>query len=270
MDRPRRRRIMGLYRKDKHGQLKKNATNIIQRINNGILATTHSVVNNTDYYDIDVAAKKYILSLTDNTEFLLYISEPNETDTVKIRYEGRTLTLARTDGDAIAIGALYRRLNVYTLTTLSDEIWMDSLLQPTADSFRGTFTYALETWVAGDIATPILDQTAVAMDTNMTYLYNGASWDETGIIDDPNTGEVTEPLNGWYWMVSSFPDYDNGTGKIVWNGATEGWDIFLENNSRPDEKSIVTDPATNKFSAITVHQIVTQVTESDMSAYYTS
>jgi|LGVE01.1.fsa_nt_gb hypothetical protein len=238
---------MSVYRKGASG-LKKTAGNLVQRINNRILTTTHTVVDNKDYYTIDVTAKKYILSLTDLTEFLLYFDAANETDTVYIVYEGKTLLLKRSDGDSIAIGALFRRLNVYTIDTATNEIWMDSLLQPTPDSFRGTFTYALNTWVAGDISTPLLNQTAVAMDTNMTYLYDGAAWNETGLIDDPNTGEVVEPLNGWYWMVSVFPDYDDGAGKIVWNGGRDDWDIFLENTSRPDEYTLVTDPGTNKFS----------------------
>lgn len=238
---------MSLYRKSETGQIIKTAGNLVQRFNDRIFLTTHSVEGGADYYDIELAAKKYILQLTSYTEYQLYIDTPNTTDNVRIRYQGKTLQLRRSDNDPIAVGALNHRINLYTLDITTNEILMDPLLQPTPDTYRGLFTYALNTWNVGLISDPVLDQTAVALDTNLTYKYDGSTWNLVGPIDDPATGQVIEPLNGWYWMIEYFPNYNFGNGKIVWNGATNSWNVFTARVPRPDEVTIVTDPSTNKF-----------------------
>jgi hypothetical protein len=209
---------MAIYRKDEQGRLIKTAGNLVQRWNDRIFLTEHSVVGDRDYYDIETAANKFITGLTDYTEFQLYIAEPNETSNVYIRFAGKELKLTRSDEDDIAIGYLFRRMTFYTLDTNSGIIWMDALLQPTPDTYRGIFTYALQTWDANMIPEPKIGETAIVLDTNNTYEYDGTSWDLTGTIEDQ--------LNGWYWMIEFFPDYFFGSGKIVWNGGSKSWNVY--------------------------------------------
>lgn len=129
---------MAIYRKDEQGRLIRTAGNLVQRWNDRIFLTEHSVVGDRDYYDIETAANKFITGLTDYTEFQLYIAEPNETSNVYVRFAGKELKLTRSDENDIVIGYLFRRMTFYTLDTNSGIIWMDVLLQPapfTNDTF---------------------------------------------------------------------------------------------------------------------------------------
>jgi hypothetical protein len=255
---------MSFYRKNESGEFNKTAGNLVQRFNDRIFLTDHSVEGNADYYDIELAAKKYIQRFTDYTEYQLYIGTPNTTDTVYIRYQGKTFQVTRSDNDPLAIGVLHRRINLYTLTTDDNKIWMDPLLQPTPDTYKGIFTYALNTWDPLLIPDPELEQTGVALDTNMTYEYDGTEWQLVGPIDDPATGSVVEPLNGWYWMIEYFPNYNFGNGKIVWNGGTHQWDIYTARVPRPDETTIKTDPLTNKFG---IHSIPSELLNAEAISF---
>ena len=49
--------------------------------------------------------------------------------------------LKRMDGEAIAIGFLVNRFNIYTID--DENIYLDSFLQLPADNYRGYFTYAI-------------------------------------------------------------------------------------------------------------------------------
>ena len=69
---------MTWYRKNANGELVKTAGNIVQKINNSLLETTHEVIGGADYYIINPSAKKYITGLTNYTEFSLHISELNK------------------------------------------------------------------------------------------------------------------------------------------------------------------------------------------------
>ena len=116
---------MTWYRKNANGELVKTAGNIIQKINNGLLETTHEVIGGADYYTINPSAKKYITGLTNYTEFSLHISELNETNTVYIRYNDKTLELKKTDNSAIDTESLLNKISVYTLDTSTGIIWID-------------------------------------------------------------------------------------------------------------------------------------------------
>lgn len=114
---------MSMYRKDENGNLVKTASHFIQRFNNRLFQTIHTVKNNADYYEIASDAKRYITGLTDYTEFQLYISEPNTTTTVYIQFNGKTLKLERPTHSDIEIGSLFDRVHTYTLDTSSNKIW---------------------------------------------------------------------------------------------------------------------------------------------------
>ena len=116
---------MTWYRKNANGELVKTAGNIVQKINNGLLETTHEVIGGADYYTINPSAKKYITGLTNYTEFSLHISELNETNTVYIRYNDKTLELKKTDNSAIDTESLLNKISVYTLDTSTGIIWID-------------------------------------------------------------------------------------------------------------------------------------------------
>lgn len=113
---------MSMYRKDENGNLVKTASHFVQRFNNRLFQTTHTIQNGADYYKISGDAKKYITGLTDFTEFQLYISEPNQTSDVYIEYNGKTLKLERLSGE-IAQGSLSGRVHTYTLNTSDGKIW---------------------------------------------------------------------------------------------------------------------------------------------------
>lgn len=106
---------MSIYEK-KAGGLKKIAGYLVQRWNDAIFQTSHSYSadGNTEYYDIDPAASDYIAGLTNYTEFSLYIAEPNTTENVFIRFNGRTMRVVA-DSEALTIGQLTGRRLFYTL-----------------------------------------------------------------------------------------------------------------------------------------------------------
>ena len=107
---------MSVYRKNKQGQLVKIAGNLTHKLNMAILRTVHTVENNADYYDIDeTLASEYINSLTDNTYYILYLEESNETETVYIRYRDQVLQVSTGINTNVPVGTLYGRLDLFTL-----------------------------------------------------------------------------------------------------------------------------------------------------------
>lgn len=116
---------MSIYRKNEQGQVTKTAGYIVQRWNDQIFATTHSVVDDTDYYDIDPSANKYILGLTSHTEFQLNLTETNDTPNIYIRFGGQSLKLTQSNEEPILVRTLSKRTNIYTLDIEDGTIWVD-------------------------------------------------------------------------------------------------------------------------------------------------
>lgn len=235
---------MPIYRKDEQGIVYKTAGNAVQRWNDKLFLTEHTYddVENKDYYDIEALANKYIIGLTDYTEFQLYFTEANQTQNVYIRFGGKSLRVTRSDGDPLGIGYLKDRASFYTKqASIDNAIWMDRLLQPPLDTYRGGFTYAVLTWDQDSIPQPNVGDTAIALDTNVSY-----EWDE-GNQEWDLTGELSQPSNGWYWQIDFFPDYNFGNGKIMWDGGSEDWSIYTARVPLPDEETIVTDAITRKM-----------------------
>lgn len=105
---------MSIYRKDEAGKLRKVAGGITQRVNNVLLKTQHTIVDNKDYYEI-VDADRYIKNLADYTNYLLYIDETNETNTVYIKYKNQTLQVQSSDGLLIDKRTLFDKVELFTL-----------------------------------------------------------------------------------------------------------------------------------------------------------
>lgn len=105
---------MSIYRKDEAGKLRKVAGGITQRVNNVLLKTQHTVVDNKDYYEI-IDADKYIKNLADYTNYLLYIDETNETNTVYIKYKNQILQVQSSDGLSIDKRTLFDKVELFTL-----------------------------------------------------------------------------------------------------------------------------------------------------------
>lgn len=228
---------MSIYRKDQLGQISKVGGYVIQRWNDRIFKTTHSKEGGDDYYDIELVANKYILSLTDYTEFQLYLSVANTNPNVFIRFNGKTLKVTRSDNEPLPIGFLVNKITLYTLNTEDSKIWLDVLTSPKVSDYQGKVNYALQTWSPDNIINPKLNETALALDTLMLYEWDGSEWDELGLI--------TQPQNGYYWLVEFFPDYYFGSGQVIWNGATHNWDIALYADSRIDGEIVNDNSTTN-------------------------
>lgn len=212
---------MSIIRKDKNGNFNKVAGNIVQRWNDRLFKTTHTIEAGKDVYTIEPIAKKYITGLTDHTEFQLYFDTPNTTNDVSIRFGERTLKLERADGDPLGINYLYRRVSLFTLeASVDNTIWLTTLLAPVVDTYKGGFTYALTDSLLEDIVNPQLYDTAIDLTTKKVYEYDGAEWE---LIDT-----IIILQNGFYWMIDFFPDFYLNSGKIVWDGASNFWDIYVD------------------------------------------
>jgi len=117
---------MSIYRKNENGGISKAAGSVVQRWNDKIFMTEHTVADGKDYYEIEPSASKYILSFKDQTEYQLYITEPNVSDTVYIAFKGQSLELRRSSLSGIVIGSLGGKLHCYTLQVSTGEIWTDA------------------------------------------------------------------------------------------------------------------------------------------------
>jgi len=120
---------MSIFRKDENGVLHKTSGAIVQRWNDRIFQTTHTVVGDADYYEIESSASKYILTLTDYTEYQLYMADANETTTVYITFKGQELKLQRSSNEPMLIGKLVGKVHCYVLALSTGYIWTDAAIE---------------------------------------------------------------------------------------------------------------------------------------------
>ena len=107
---------MSVYRKDNNGNLRKIAGSLTQRLNTAIFKAAHTVENGADYYTIsEVEAMSYISSLTDNTNFWIYIDESNVTNEVYLRYKEQVLRVSLNKNTTIPIDSMYGKTDLFTL-----------------------------------------------------------------------------------------------------------------------------------------------------------
>jgi len=133
---------MSIYRKNENGEIIKTSGSIVQRWNDRIFLTEHTVVQGKDYYEIEADASKYILSIKDYTEYQLYIAETNETNSIYITFKGQSLELKRASLVEIIPGNLLGKLNCYTLDISIGNIWIDNYaeLQQIAEDIADKLT----------------------------------------------------------------------------------------------------------------------------------
>jgi hypothetical protein len=135
---------MSVYRKDEQGNLVKIAGSLTQRVVMPILRTTHIVEDNADYYIIDDAqAASYLSGLTDNTYYLLYIEEANETSTVYIKYKNQQLQLSTGTNTTITPDTLYGRLDLLTLDASKSGIIINAATASTGGGTSDNIAEAL-------------------------------------------------------------------------------------------------------------------------------
>jgi len=120
---------MSLYRKTPQGEVKRISGQVIQRWNDRIFLTSHTVIGSEDFYDLEPSAAKYILSFTNYTEYQLYISEPNATENVFIRFKGQALELKRSTLESIVPGSLFGKVHCYTLDVSVGDVWTDGTIE---------------------------------------------------------------------------------------------------------------------------------------------
>ena len=107
---------MSVYRKDNDGNLRKIAGSLTQRLNTAIFKAAHTVENGADYYTIsELEAMSYISSLTDNTNFWIYIDESNVSNEVYLRYKNQTLRVVLNKDVNIPVDSLYGKVDLFTL-----------------------------------------------------------------------------------------------------------------------------------------------------------
>ena len=187
---------------DDNGNVYKVGGSITQRWNDRIFRTEHSVVGGQDYYDIEASAAKYILSLTSYTEFQLYISEPNETEIVNIRFLGQSLRLKRSSDEAVVIGSLRGKAHCYTLDVSTGYIWTDDAIEIQL--------------IKSDISD-------LKTKTTSIYAYKGT----IAFEDLPTTGQAigdTYDINNDFTLHGE--DYLAGSN-VAWNGSD--WDVLASN-----------------------------------------
>lgn len=215
---------MALYRKDENGVLHKIAAPVIQRWNDRIFLTEHSVSDNKDYYDLEASATKYIVSLTSYTEFQLYIADPNVTTEVYIRFNGQSLQLKRSTNEPMVIGSLFGKVHSYTLDVSTGELWTDQSVELLL--------------VQNDIAD-------LRAKTTSIYKYRGS----LAFINLPTTGNV---VGDAYNITTDFSigghNYLAGTN-VAWNGT--GWDPL--SSKLPTASQI---EYTGKVDALTVEEAI--------------
>ena len=118
---------MAVYRKNAGGKLVKVANNFVQRWNDKIFQTSHSIINvnglDADLYTI-VDADKYIANITEFTEYQLHFEIPNTTNSVYIKYGDTRLKLKQSSNALIDIGLIKDKINMYTLDNIVD-IWLN-------------------------------------------------------------------------------------------------------------------------------------------------
>lgn len=256
---------MGIYRKS-DGIIKPITGMIIQRWDNRIFPTTHSVVDDKDVYTI-IRTDGKIDRFDDFTEYCIHFSEPNETNQVYVKLGTIEKQLKRTDGEAIAIGFLVNRFNIYTID--DENIYLDSFLQLPADNYRGYFTYAINSMTnIGEILPesqwyhsqptyqlnlPIVPKegdTCIVLETHeIMKCVHGVKSDGTFTLNWTPIGEVDNLKAGDYWVIHYYRESETSytrTCNIVWDvnienadGTKGNWDIVEgEFNIRPDEDTI--------------------------------
>ena len=200
-----------------------------------------------------------MVGLTNFTELQLYFDSPNTSPTCYVVFKGITLRLRRSDGDELGIGFLSQRMSVYTKNITDGTMWMDSLLAPVNDTYKGMFTFALQTWDEGILSEFTIDDTVVSLDTNIVRKWDGTSWD---VVE---TLAVGTDSNGWYWVVQFFPDYFLVAGRIIWNGATNNWNLYLnQKTASPDEVTLKYNHV-NKLEAVGVKVTTTDLGLTEIS-----
>lgn len=120
---------MSIYMKNEQGEIKKVGGSVIQRWNDRIFRTSHEIFTFADYYEIEEAASKFILSFTPYTEYQLYIDQPNTSSEVYITFKNRFLLLRRSSGEEIIPGSLFGKVHCYTLDLENNEIWTDDSVE---------------------------------------------------------------------------------------------------------------------------------------------
>jgi hypothetical protein len=348
---------MSVYRKDSTGQIKKIAGYAVSRWNDRIFNTTRTLESNSDVYTLSGDTLNYIQSLTDYTEFAIYVTTANTTRNVHIRFQGKSLQLFKQDGTLPEAGTINGYQKVYTLdASVSGRIFKPDLTsyanlsnQPqingatvagnrnlkyysgidivgtgtnevsgnfnirsnesepvftwyqnspitddkgnttsaigqrytfgygnlsnvvlwggvdvplwqrnqttylrmateqyvderaTADFYQGTIIYALNSWTPTEITDMVAGDTAIALDTNDLYVYDGTIW---------TLRETVAPSHGFYYKIVDFADDANRAGVITWNAneTPARWDIFTSYQGSPDGDTIVTNASTGTFS----------------------
>ena len=121
---------MAVYRKNADGKLVKVANNFVQRWNDKIFRTSHSIISvnglDVDLYTI-IDADKYIANITEFTEYQLYFETPNTTNSVYIKYKNAQLKLKQSSNALIGIGLIKDKINMYTLDNIVD-IWLNDAI----------------------------------------------------------------------------------------------------------------------------------------------
>lgn len=195
---------MAIYRKNKYGQVIKVASNLIQRWNDKIFQTEHSVVTrngqSVDLYVLEDLASKYIVNWTEYTEYQIYFDTPNTTSKIYVSYKGVEVELKLASNREIKIGLLEGKVNLYTLE-FNNKIWFNDYLDSPDHYNKDEVDKIVPIITIGEIPPETIYNIHFWFDTSENQFE-----EEPEIIDlgeepfDPNNPEITdlggEPFTG--------------------------------------------------------------------------